>query len=77
MSIRLPSDFCFTKVIYKKDQSSDANKFYEEVTTPLKEWISVLKTGEIPESYTAQGLKEAREVLRVDSLSEEDRKTVQ
>ena len=74
MSIRLPSDFCFTKVIYKKDQSSDANKFDEEVTTPLKEWISVLKTGEIPESYTAQGLKEAREVLRVDSLSEEDRK---
>ncbi len=50
------------------------NKFDEEVTTPLKEWISVLKTGEIPESYTAQGLKEAREVLRIDSLSEEDRK---
>lgn len=74
MSIRLPSDFCFTKVIYKKDQSSDANKFDEEVTTPLKEWISVLKTSEIPESYTAQGLKETREVLRVDSLSEEDRK---
>ena len=50
------------------------NNFDEEVTTPLKEWISVLKTSEIPESYTAQGLKEAREVLRVDSLSEEDRK---
>jgi len=50
MSIRLPSDFCFTKVIYKKDQSSDANKFDEEVTTPLKEWISVLKTGEIMKS---------------------------
>ena len=74
MSIRLPSDFCFTKVIYKKDQSSDANKFDDEVTTPLKQWISFLKTGEIPDAFTAQGLKEAREVLRVDSLSEEDRK---
>ncbi|MBR4265793.1 MAG: Rpn family recombination-promoting nuclease/putative transposase [Bacteroidales bacterium] len=50
------------------------NKFDEEVTTPLKEWISFLKTGLIPDSYTAQGLSEAREVLRVDSLSEEDRK---
>ena len=33
-----------------------------------------MKTGEIPDAFTAQGLKEAREVLRVDSLSEEDRK---
>ena len=74
MSIRLPSDFCFTKVIYKKDQSIDANKFDDEVSTPLKQLISFLKTGEIPDAFTAQGLKEAREVLRVDSLSVEDRK---
>ena len=74
MSIRLPSDFCFTKVIYKKVQSSDANKFDDEVSTPLKQWISFLKTGEIPDAFTAQGLKEAREVLRVDSRSVEDRK---
>ena len=33
-----------------------------------------MKTGEIPDAFTAQGLKEAREVLRVDSLSEKDRK---
>ena len=33
-----------------------------------------IKTGEIPDAFTAQGLKEAREILRVDSLSEEDRK---
>ena len=50
------------------------NKFDDEVTTPLKQWISFLKTGEIPDAFTAQGLKEAREVLRVDSLSVEDRK---
>ena len=32
------------------------NKFDEEVKEPLQEWISFLKTGEIPKSYTAQGL---------------------
>jgi predicted transposase/invertase (TIGR01784 family) len=40
----------------------------------LQEWISFLKTGEIPDAFTAQGLKEARDILRVDALSEEDRK---
>ncbi|MBQ3658067.1 MAG: Rpn family recombination-promoting nuclease/putative transposase [Bacteroidales bacterium] len=49
------------------------NKFEDEVTTPLKQWISFLKTGEIPDAFTAQGLEEARNVLRVDSLSKEDR----
>jgi predicted transposase/invertase (TIGR01784 family) len=50
------------------------NKFDEEVRQPLQEWISFLKTGEIPDAFTAQGLKEAREILRVDALSEEERK---
>ena len=53
------------------------NKFDDEIRQPLQEWISFLKTGEIPDAFTAQGLKEAREVLRVDSLSEEDRKIYQ
>lgn len=51
------------------------NKFDDEIRQPLQEWISFLKTGEIPDAFTAQGLKEAREVLRVDSLSEEERRT--
>ncbi|MCR4560004.1 MAG: hypothetical protein K5685_07995, partial [Bacteroidales bacterium] len=50
------------------------NKFDEEIRQPLQEWISFLKTGEIPDAFTAQGLKEAREILRVDALSEEERK---
>ena len=53
------------------------NKFDDEIQQPLQEWISFLKTGEIPDAFTAQGLKEAREILRVDSLSEEDRKIYQ
>ena len=50
------------------------NKFDDEIHQPLQEWISFLKTGEIPDAFSAQGLKEAREILRVDSLSEKDRK---
>ncbi|MBQ9212532.1 MAG: Rpn family recombination-promoting nuclease/putative transposase [Bacteroidales bacterium] len=50
------------------------NKFDEEVKEPLQEWISFLKTGDIPKSYTAQGLAEAREVMRVSELDEEERK---
>ena len=53
------------------------NKFDDEIRQPLQEWISFLKTGEIPDAFTAQGLNEAREILRVDSLSEEDRKMYQ
>lgn len=49
------------------------NKFNDEIREPLHEWISFLKTGEIPEAFTAQGLNEAREVLRVDSLNKEER----
>ena len=42
-------------------------------TTPLDEWIEFLKTGIIAPEATAPGLSEARECLRVDSLSPADR----
>jgi predicted transposase/invertase (TIGR01784 family) len=35
MSICLPTDFCFTKVIYKKDESSLTNKSDDEILQPL------------------------------------------
>lgn len=49
------------------------NDFDSVATTPLDEWISFLKTGEIPDSYTAKGLKEAREQLRYDSLTPQEK----
>ena len=49
------------------------DKFDEVAKTPLGEWISFLKDGEIPVSATAPGLQEAREILRIDSLSEEEK----
>lgn len=48
--------------------------FDEVAVTPLDEWISFLKDGVIPETATAPGLKEARERLRIEFLSDEDRR---
>lgn len=49
------------------------NDFDKIATTPLDEWIEFLKTGSISSEATAAGLPEARERLRVDSLSQEDK----
>ncbi len=50
------------------------DKFDEKAVTPLDEWISFLKTSEIPETAKASGLQEARERLRRDQMSKEERK---
>ena len=41
--------------------------------TPLDEWIEFLKTGDIATTATAPGLREAREKLRKDRMSEAER----
>ena len=50
------------------------NDFDAKAVTPLDEWIEFLKTGQIRDDARAAGLPEARECLRVDSLSEQDRR---
>ncbi|NDV59215.1 Rpn family recombination-promoting nuclease/putative transposase [Bacteroides sp. 519] len=50
------------------------NDFDQKAIEPLDQWISFLKTGEIDEDATAAGLPEARESLRIDHLSDEERK---
>ena len=47
--------------------------FNQQAKTPLDEWISFLKTGEIDKDTTVQGLPEARERLRVDLLDPSDK----
>ena len=49
------------------------NDFDRVAVTPLDEWMDFLKTGHISAQATAAGLPEARECLRVDSLSEKDK----
>ena len=40
--------------------------------SPLEEWIYYLNTGEIPSSATASGLEEARERLKLDSMTKDE-----
>ncbi|NDV66685.1 PD-(D/E)XK nuclease family transposase [Bacteroides sp. 224] len=49
------------------------NDFDQQAVEPLDQWISFLKTGEIAEDATAAGLPEARENLRIEHLSKEER----
>ena len=50
------------------------NGFNDVAKDTLDEWISFLKTGDIQDSFTAKGLAEARERLRVDSLPDSERR---
>lgn len=47
--------------------------FDKVATTPLDEWIEFLKTGQISDDAKAAGLPEARERLRINSLSDEEK----
>jgi len=51
------------------------NDFDSVAKTPLDEWMKFLKTGEISDDAKAAGLPEARECLRVDALSDADKRT--
>lgn len=50
------------------------NNFNKVAKESLDQWISFLKTGDIPDNFTAKGLPEARECLRIDNLPEKERK---
>ncbi len=74
------------KQLYQKDNPSQifpeyylikVSKFGNRVKDKLDEWIYFLKNGEVKESFTAQGLSEAKEKLDEMQLSEADRKTYQ
>ena len=50
------------------------NNFNDAAKDTLDEWVSFLKTGEIPEHPKAKGLAEAKERLRVDNLPDDERR---
>lgn len=50
------------------------NDFDKVATTPLDEWIEFLKTGKIDAHTSTAGLQEAREQLRVDALTDKDKR---
>ena len=48
------------------------NEFDQVAKSPLEEWIYYLNTGEIPSDATAPGLEEARERLKLDSMTKDE-----
>lgn len=48
------------------------NDFNKVAKSPLEEWIYYLNTGEIPSTATAPGLEEARERLKLDSMTKDE-----
>lgn len=48
------------------------NQFDDNAISTLDEWIYYLKNNEIREEFTAQGITKAKELLRVDRLTEEE-----
>lgn len=60
--------------IFPKYYILKVNNFDDIAKDSLDEWIYFLKNSEVPANYTAKGLKEASEKLRVQQLSDEERK---
>ena len=48
------------------------NGFNQIAKSPLEEWIYYLNTGEIPSSATVLELEEARERLKLDSMTKDE-----
>ena len=49
------------------------DNFNDVAKSSFEEWISFLKTGNIPDDFTAPGLPEARERLREANMSDAER----
>jgi len=60
--------------IYPEYYVLRVENFNDVAKTPLDEWIYFLKNTQIPDNFTAQGLDEAREKLRVDNMPPEEQK---
>ncbi|MCL2041331.1 MAG: Rpn family recombination-promoting nuclease/putative transposase [Bacteroidales bacterium] len=60
--------------IYPEYYILRVENFNDVAKTPLDEWIYFLKNTTVPDKITAPGLKEAQEKLRIDNLSEEEKR---
>ena len=49
------------------------NEFNKVATTPLEEWLDYLKNGQIKDDTTAPGLHEAKEKLKVLTMTRQDK----
>jgi len=70
------------KKLFKKEKVRDlfpeiylikVNNFDDKATDTLDEWIYFLKNSVIKKEFTAKGLKEAEEVLKIANMEEKER----
>jgi hypothetical protein len=66
-----------TEEIFPEYYLIRVNDFDKVAVTPLDEWISYLKTGDIPADATAPGLPEAREKMRYYDMSPQEQRAYQ
>jgi len=59
--------------IFTKYYLLKVNNFDDYAKDELDQWIYFLKNSEIKDSFSAKGLEKAKEVLRIDNLSPQDR----
>ncbi len=74
------------KKLFKKETIKDlypeiylikVNNFDDTAKDTLDEWIYFLKNSEIKKDFTAKGLKEAEEVLKIANMEDEERRAYQ
>ena len=74
------------KKLFRKEKIKDlypeiylikVNNFDDTAKDTLDEWIYFLKNSEIKKSFTAKGLREAEEVLKVANMEDEERRAYQ
>ena len=74
------------KRMFKKEKVKDlypeiylikVNNFDDKAKDTLDEWVYFLKNSEIKKTFTAKGLKEAEEVLKVANMEDADRRAYQ
>jgi predicted transposase/invertase (TIGR01784 family) len=77
LSIRHQQQFIFKDAgkLFPEYYILRVDEFDEKAVTPLDEWILFLKTGKISNSAKANGLPEAREKLRIDQLSDKEKRS--
>ncbi|MDR1925122.1 MAG: Rpn family recombination-promoting nuclease/putative transposase [Planctomycetaceae bacterium] len=64
---------CAAGDIYPEYYILRVDDFDKLAVDSLDEWMSFLKTGDIPDDAKAPGLPEAREIMRIDRMSPEER----
>ena len=76
LSVRQQEQFKYKEIgdLYPEYYILRVDEFDGKAVTPLDEWISFLKTDEIPKNVKAPGLAEAREVLKRDAMSPKEQR---